>query len=160
MAPHSLFLYLVSLFLTFKFYFYCLFLRFLCSFYVGLKSHYSVFRQRWLKCFNYDILEIQWNKNLTLSPLSLCNGLFHLRLWSNPLLQTEVSAKNQSQNGKECRSRWGGSLRAISSGSALFAKVYVLVCRHENNKGNNGEKLSTPKGNNFFAMRVYTFLLE
>ena len=45
------------------------------------------------------------------------------------LLQTGISVKHQQQNGKQCRSWWDGSLWAVSSGSTLFAKASVLVCR-------------------------------
>ena len=37
----------------------------------------------------------------------------------------------KKQNGKQCRSWWDGSLWAISSGSTLSAKVYILVSKTE-----------------------------
>ena len=39
--------------------------------------------------------------------------------------------KKQEQDGKQCGSRWDGSLWAILSGSTLFAKIPVLVCGAE-----------------------------
>ena len=42
-------------------------------------------------------------------------------------MQTGKSVKNRKQNGKQCRSWIDGSLLAVSSGSTLFAKVFVLV---------------------------------
>ena len=67
---------------------------------------------------------------LTFSPLSFWHGLFHLWIWTHPMLQIGVSVKIQRQNGEQYRPRWDSSLQALSSGSALFAKVSVLVCRN------------------------------
>ena len=47
------------------------------------------------------------------------------------LVANTCLVKNQYYNDKQCRSRWDGLLRAVSSGSALFAKIYVLNCRDE-----------------------------
>ena len=51
------------------------------------------------------------------------------------LFRIEVPFTNSIQNGKQCRSWLDGSLRAVLSGSTLFAKVYILFCRAEKVKG-------------------------
>ena len=63
------------------------------------------------------------------SPTSFWYGLFNLWIWTQPLLQIWVQSKIDN-NGKQCRSWWDGSLRAVSSGSILFAQILVLVCRY------------------------------
>ena len=50
-----------------------------------------------------------------------------LNLDRSTAVQT-ASVQNQKQNGKQYRSRWDGSLRAISSRSTLIAEVSILVC--------------------------------
>ena len=47
--------------------------------------------------------------------------------WGMSIIAKRVSVHSQEQNDKQCRSRWDGSLWAISSGSILFAKVFILV---------------------------------
>ena len=59
-------------------------------------------------------------QELTRSPPGFGWWLFHLRIWTHPLLQMRISVR---QNGKELRSWWDSSLWAISSWSALFAKL-------------------------------------
>ena len=52
--------------------------------------------------------------------LSVWNILFSLWFWTHSLLHIGVSAINQEQNGKQCRSRWDSSLWAFLSGSWLI----------------------------------------
>ena len=65
---------------------------------------------------------------------------FHPRFlsWTLPSLNFAMSiiknrgaSTNPKRNGKQCRSGWDSSLGAVSSGSTLFAKESVLVCRDE-----------------------------
>ena len=63
---------------------------------------------------------------LTLSTLLLKWTLLSLNLGMITIAK-RVSFKTQEQNGKTCRSRWDGSLWAVSPGSTLFAKIYILV---------------------------------
>ena len=51
------------------------------------------------------------------------------------MLQIWVSSKHEWHTGKQCRSWSDGSLWAVSSGSALFVKAFVLVCRGEEMNG-------------------------
>ena len=82
---------------------------------------------------DYLIANVTWSFSclLTLSVLNFWVGLFHLWILESPLLKIGMSAQNRKQNIKPCRSGWNGSLRAVSSGSTLFAKLSVLVCRDE-----------------------------
>ena len=65
------------------------------------------------------------------SSLSFWNGLIRLLIWTRSSLQIRISVKILEPKSKQCRSRWDGLLRAVSSGSTLFAWVLVFVYRVE-----------------------------
>ena len=66
---------------------------------------------------------------LLLSSLSFWSLLCHSWMDMSTNLSGSFSLKSKTE--WQCISWWGCSLRAVSSGSALFAKVSVLVCRDE-----------------------------
>ena len=77
---------------------------------------HNTFKKDWMKLINpFNPEFMVW----TLPSLIL----------NTSILRIGMSAINQEQNGKQCRSRWDGLFQAISSGSTRFAKICFWSAR-------------------------------
>ena len=86
--------------------------------------------------FHFDIIKaIPADVFTTPSTLIFLNGLFHLWIRTHLLLEIGKPTLNIKQNGKQCRSWWDGSLRAVTSWLLWIYTVFISLFWFSGMKG-------------------------